>query len=93
MGLPNPDAYWVDFEIDGKHDSPLFVYDVPNLDKSRLATIILAYFHRCEIEFASILILEDRTDIPRLDFARTSNFGGEYISSLESITDLSRELL
>lgn len=91
--LPNPDAYWVDFKIDGKHDTPLFVYGVPNRDKARLATIMLSYFHRHEIEFTSILIFQDQTEIPRLDLARLSDVGGDMISSLDSVSDLSRKLL
>jgi len=91
--LPNPEAYWVDFKIEGKHDIPLFVYGIPNRDKARLATIMLSYFHRHEIEFTSILIFQDQTEIPRLDLARLSDVGGDMISSLDSVNDLNRKLL
>ena len=91
--LPNPEAYWVDFRVEGKHGLPLFVYGVPNQDKARLATIMLSYFHRCEIRFESILIFADQTEIPRLDLARLSDVGGDMISSLDSVNDLNRKLL
>ena len=90
--LPNPDAYWVDFKIDGRRDIPVFVYGVQNRDKARITTIMLSYFHRHEIKFDSILIFENQTEIPRLDLARLSDVGGEMISSLDSVIDLNRKL-
>ena len=91
--LPNPDAYWVDFKIEGKNDRPLFVYGIPNRDKAHLTTIILSSFHSHQIKFESILIFHDQTEIPRLDLARLSDVGGDMISSLDSVNDLIRKLL
>ena len=91
--VPNPEAYSVDYRIESKPDAPLFLYGVPNQDKARLTTIMLAHFHRCELKFESILVFEDQAEIPRLDLARLSDVGGEMISSLESSGDLQRKLL
>ena len=91
--LPNPEAYRVDYRIEGKFDSPLFLYGIPNRDKARLTTIMLSHFHRHSLRFESILVFEDQSEIPRLDLARLSDVGGEMISSLESRTDLDRKLL
>lgn len=91
--LPNPEAYWVDFRIEGRLDTPLFLYGVPNRDKARLATIMLSYFHRYKVKFESILVFEDQSEIPRLDLARLSDVGGEMISSLGAVSDLERKLL
>ena len=91
--LPNPEAYRVDYRIEGKFDIPLFLYGVPNRDKARLTTIMLSHFHRHGLRFESMLVFEDQSEIPRLDLARLSDVGGEMISSLESSADLSRKLL
>ncbi|MCY3846819.1 MAG: DUF1828 domain-containing protein [Acidobacteria bacterium] len=91
--LPNPEAYRVDYRIEGKFDVPLFLYGVPNRDKARLTTIMLSHFHRHGLRFESMLVFEDQSEIPRLDLARLSDVGGEMISSLESSADLGRKLL
>ncbi len=90
--VPNPEAYLVDYRIESKSDSPLFLYGIPNRDKARLTTIMLSHFHRHELPFESILVFEDQSEIPRLDLARLSDVGGEMISSLESSSDLTRKL-
>lgn len=91
--LPNPEAYRVDYRIEGKFEIPLFLYGVPNRDKARLTTIMLSHFHRHGLRYESILVFEDQSEIPRLDLARLSDVGGEMISSLESGADLNRKLL
>ena len=91
--VPNPEAYYVDYRIEGQSDTPLFLYGVPNRDKARLTTIMLSHFHRHELKFESLLVFEDQAEIPRLDLARLSDVGGEMISSLESSGDLNRKLL
>ena len=91
--VPNADAYPVDYRIDGKSGIPLFLYGVPNRDKARLTTIMLAHFHRHDLEFESIIVFENQAEIPRTDLARLSDVGGDMISSLESTTDLNRKLL
>ena len=91
--LPNPEAYRVDYRIEGRFDIPLFLYGVPNRDKARLTTIMLSHFHRHGLRFESMLVFEDQSEIPRLDLARLSDVGGEMISSLESSADLGRKLL
>ena len=90
--VPNAEAYPVDFRIQVDGPVPLFVYGVPNRDKARLTTIMLAHFHRHGLEFDSLLIFEDQTEIPRLDLARLSDVGGDMISSLASREDLGRKL-
>ena len=92
-GLPNPEAYRVDYRIEGRFNTPLFLYGVPNRDKARLTTIMLSHFHRHHLRFESMLVFEDQSEIPRLDLARLSDVGGDMISSLESSTDLGRKLL
>ena len=89
----NPQAYWVDYRIEGKNDIPLFLYGIPNRDKARLTTIMLSHFHRIELKFESILVFKNQPEIPRMDLARLSDVGGDMISSLDSHDDFSRKVL
>ena len=91
--VPNAEAYPVDYRIEGSSDVPLFLYGVPNRDKARLTTIMLAYLHRQQLDFESIIVFENQAEIPRVDLARLSDVGGEMISSLESTSDLNRKVL
>ena len=91
--VPNAEAYLVDFQIEGKDGVPLFVYGVPNRDKARLTTIMLGHFHRHQLEFESVIVFEDQTEIPRVDLARLSDMAGDMVSSLEATEDLNRKLL
>ncbi len=90
--VPNAQAYPVDYRIEGKNGSPLFLYGVPNRDKARLTTIMLSYFHRHDLQFESILVFENQAEIPRMDLARLSDVGGDMISSLESREDFNRKV-
>lgn len=89
---PNSEAYLVDFMLEGKNGIPLFLYGIPNRDKARLATIMLAHFHRHRVKFESLLVFDDQTEIPRMDLARLSDVGGEMVSTLESPESLNRKL-
>ena len=91
--VPNAEAYLVDFQIEGKDGVPLFVYGVPNRDKARLTTIMLGHFHRHQLEFESVIVFQDQTEIPRVDLARLSDVAGDMVSSLEATEDLNRKLL
>ena len=79
--------------LEGKSNIPLFLYGAPNRDKARLTTIMLSHFHRCELEFESLPVFEDRSKIPRLDLARLPDVGAEMVSSPESSVVLRRKLL
>lgn len=90
--VPNGEHYLVDYRIEGKSDTPLFLYGVPNRDKARLATIMLSHFHRHDLSFESILVFDNQSELPRTDMARLSDVGGEMVSSLASQDDLRRKV-
>ena len=90
--VPNSEAYPVDFMLEGKNDIPLFLYGIPDQDKARLATIMLAHFHRHEVKFESLLVFGDQKAIPRMDLARLTDVGGDMVSTLEAREDLERKL-
>jgi hypothetical protein len=91
-GIENARDYPIDYKVDGKY-SPIFVFDIPNRDKARLATIILERLLRSKADFDSLLIFSDQSSIPRPDLARLSNAGGEMIASLDAEADFSRKLI
>ncbi len=91
--VPNAQAYPVDYRIESKSGIPLFLYGVPGRDKARLTTIMLSYFHLHGLQFDSILVFRDQTEIPRIDLARLSDVGGDMISSLAAREDLNRKVL
>ena len=90
--VPNPEAYPVDFMLEGKNGVPLFLYGIPDQDKARLVTIMLAHFHRHGVEFESLLVFGDQEEIPRRDLARLSDVGGEMVATLGSQEALDRKL-
>lgn len=91
-GMPNSEAYPIDYRLEGKNGRQLFLYGVPNRDKARLTTIILSHFHRIELDFESIIVFDDQAALPRLDVARLSDVGGDMVSSLASCSDLRRKM-
>ncbi len=54
---------------------------------------MLSYFHLHGLQFDSILVFRDQTEIPRIDLARLSDVGGDMISSLAAREDLNRKVL
>ena len=74
----------MDYRIKGKSGISPFLFGVPNRDKARQTAIKSSYFHRYELRFESILVLEDQAAIPRMDLARLSDVRGDVISSLAS---------
>ena len=91
--VPNAEFYPVDYRIEGGNDVPLLLYGVPDRDKARLVTIMLAHFHRHDLRLESLVVFADQAAIPRTDLARLSDVGGEMISSLASHADFHRKLL
>ena len=90
--LPNSEAYPIDYRLKGDSGGQVFLYGVPNRDKARLTTIILSYFHRNHLDFDSILVFSNQSEIPRMDLARLSDVGGDMVSSLASSDDFRRKL-
>ena len=90
--LPNAEAYPIDYRMDGRSGSQVFLYGVPNRDKARLTTIILSHFHRNHLDFDSIIVFSNQADIPRMDLARLSDVGGDMLSSLASREDFRRKV-
>lgn len=83
--------YPVDYMVKTPRD-PLFVFGIPNRDKTRLCTITLHVLNRHNVKYDSLLVFERLEDLPSLDIARLSDVGGEMISSLSAREELRRKL-
>lgn len=90
--MENADDYPIDYFFPG-NGQPLFLFGIPNRDKAKLTTIILERLLRHQAKFESLLVFADTENIPKNDFKRLVNVGGEIIASLDAKDDLSRKIL
>ena len=90
--VPNGHNYPVDYCLEGRDGTPIFLYGVPNRDKARLTTIILSHFLLHDLTFESVIVYANQQDIPRLDLARLTNVAGTAVASLEAEKDLRRKI-
>ncbi len=92
IDVPNASNYPVDYRIEGREGSSVFIYGVPNPDKARLTTIMLSHFLLHGLSFESVIVFQNQQEIPRLDVARLTNVAGTAVASLESDSDLRRKI-
>jgi len=78
--------YSVDCRINGML-RPLFVFAVPNDDRTRDATIALLQFEKLNIPNRSVAIFEDQETINRKVLARFSDVSEKLFSSLDANRD------
>ena len=82
--IPNGELYLVDYRIERKSDSPVFLYGISNRDKAQVVTINLYHFHEYKLNFKPVLVLDNQSRVPKTDLARLSDVCGSMISSLDS---------
>jgi len=90
--VPDASNYPVDYRIEGREGSSVFIYGVPNPDKARLATIMLSHFLLHGLSFESVIVFQNQQEIPRLDLARLTNVAGTAVASLEAESDFRRKI-
>lgn len=90
--IPDAVHYPVDYRLEGRDGSSVFIYGVPNKDKARLTTIMLSHFLLHQLSFDSIIVFENQQEIPRLDVARLTNVAGTAVASLSAELDLQRKV-
>lgn len=91
--IPNARDYRVDYRIEGKNQTPIFLYGVHSGGKARLTTIILSCFLLHGLSFESVVVFADQQTIPRPDLARLTNVAGTAVASLDAEADLCRKIL
>lgn len=90
--VPKAAPYDFGYLVDRQAGAPLFLYGVPNQDKTRM-TAMLPHLHRQSLQFASLVIFRDQSLIPRADRVGLSDLGCESIPSLSSDGDVQNKLL
>ena len=90
--VPSGENYPVDYRLESREQTPVFLYGVPNRDKARLTTIMLSHFLLHGLKFESVIVFEDQQAIPRLDLARLTNVADTAVASLEAEADLRRKI-
>ena len=91
-GVANANDYPVDYFIEGGAQ-PLYLFGVPSKDKARLATIILQHLNAAQIDFNSMVIFQNASDIPSRDLSHLMNAANDMIASIDSSDDFERKLL
>ena len=90
--MENANDYPIDYFFEAR-EQPLFLFGIPNRDKAKLTTIILERLLRHSAKFESLLVFADTENMPKNDFKRFVNVGGEIIASLDARDDLARKIL
>ena len=90
--VANAVDYPVDYFIQTQ-EQPLYLFGVPNRDKARLATIILQHLIASKVDFNSMIIFQNMSDIPSRDLSRLTNAANDMIASVDATDDIERKLL
>jgi hypothetical protein len=67
---------------------PLYLFGVPNRDKARLATIVLQQLNSANLDFNSMVVFQNATDIPHRDLNRLMSAANDMVASIYSSDDL-----
>jgi len=84
--------YQVDCRVEGQR-KPLFVFFLPNDDRTRDATITLLQYEKWGAKSQSMAIFESQEDISRKVLARFSDVGGKQFSSLVQNSEKIKEFV
>ena len=86
------EIYRVDYRIEGKQGTPIFIYGAPHQSAVRLVTIMLAHFIRAGMPFRSLVVFDDYKAIPSGDFERLMDTGTSMVSSLSAEAELHNQV-
>ena len=90
-GVANAGDYPVDYYIEGRAQ-PLYLFGVPNRDKARLATIVLQHLNGANLDFNSMIVFQNASDIPHRDLNRLMNAANDMVASIDATDDLERKV-
>lgn len=91
-GVANAGDYPVDYFIEGR-TAPVYLFGVPSRDKAQLATIILQHLIASNVNFNSMIVFQNASDIPSRVLNRLMNAANDMIASLDASGDFERKLL
>lgn len=89
-GLPNADDYVIDYMIDA--ETPLFLFGASNKDSVRLSIITMQYLEKHDINFNSLVILEDSSKLPTQDLNRLMIAANDIIPNLHELQAIDRKI-
>lgn len=88
--LPNAEDYIIDYKIDA--EIPLFIFAANNKDSVRLSIITMQYLEKYNIDFNSIVILEDMAKIPSQDMSRLMLAANDIIPDFHQKEAISKKI-
>lgn len=85
-GLENAENYVIDYSLQQKEKTSLFLFGIPSSDKAKLVTITLQYLLLKGYEMPTLLIFENLEELPPKHLSRLmdANIGGSQVSSIGS---------
>lgn len=89
-GLPNADDYIIDYMIEA--ETPLFLFGASNKDSVRLSIITMQYLEKHDINFNSLVILEDSSKLPAQDLSRLMIAANDIIPNLHEMQAIEKKI-
>ena len=84
--LENAENYVIDYSLQKKEHSSLFLFGIPSADKAKLVTITLQHLLLYKFRIPTLLIFENQEELSPKHLSRLmdANIGGSQVSSIES---------
>jgi len=89
-GLPNADDYVIDYMVEA--ETPLFLFGASNKDSVRLSIITMQYLEKHDINFNSLVILEDSSKLPTQDLNRLMIAANDIIPNLHEMQAIEKKI-
>ncbi|WP_228146199.1 DUF1828 domain-containing protein [Acinetobacter sp. ANC 4648] len=88
--LPNAEDYTIDYKIDA--DTPLFLFAANNKDAVRLSVITLQHLEKHNIDFNSIVVLDDSNKVPKQDMNRLMGVANDFVPDLTQVDIIQKKI-
>ncbi|MEN8381334.1 DUF1828 domain-containing protein [Acinetobacter radioresistens] len=88
--IPNAEDYTIDYKIDA--ETPLFLFAANNKDAVRLSIITMQYLEKFNVEFNSIVILDESNKIPKQDMSRLMGVANDFVPDLSQIEVIKKKI-
>ncbi|MFL1385997.1 DUF1828 domain-containing protein [Acinetobacter baumannii] len=88
--IPNAEDYTIDYKVDA--DTPLFIFAANNKESVRLSIITMQYLEKHNIDFNSLVILEDLSKLTNQDLNRLLIAANDVIPDFHQIDVISKKI-